>query len=175
MQSRSENPIKEEDLRACRVWIKNFLARTIGNVGILKKILGDLHGISRICTHFLGSIKADNRSDRQQIGHTLLSDKSFFYHICGTHAIMCCNFEIAHITGSVNIAADFLSQLELKVTEKIRLKIREDVQTTPIETTTSSSDVADEEQFFFGQANGGNEAQEQTLERKKQSQEKATE
>ena len=55
------------------------------------------------------------------------------------------NFKIAHIAGSVNTAADFLSRLELKVTERIRLKIREDVQKTPIEVTTSSSDVADEE------------------------------
>ena len=61
------------------------------------------------------------------------------------------NFKIAHIAGSVNTAADFLSRLELKVTEKIHLKIREDVQTTPIEVSTSSSDVADEEQFFFTQ------------------------
>ena len=63
-------------------------------------------------------------------------------------------FEIAHIAGTVNTAADFISQLELKVTDKIRLKIREDVQTTPIEVTKSSSDVADEEQFFFTQADG---------------------
>ena len=34
-------------------------------------------------------------------------------------------FKIAHVAGSVNTAADFLSRLELKVTEKIRLKIRE--------------------------------------------------
>ena len=34
------------------------------------------------------------------------------------------NFKIAHIAGSVNTAADFLSRLELKVTEKILLKIR---------------------------------------------------
>ena len=46
------------------------------------------------------------------------------------------NFKIAHIAGSVNTAADFLSRLELKVTEKILLKIREDIQTTPIEVTT---------------------------------------
>ena len=58
------------------------------------------------------------------------------------------NFKIAHIAGSVNTAADFFSRLNLKVTERIRLKIREAVQTTPIEVTTSSSDVADEEQFF---------------------------
>ena len=69
-------------------------------------------------------------------------------------------FKIAHIAGSVNAAADFLSRLELKVTEKIRLKIREDIQTTPIEVTTSSSDVADEEQFFFTQANYTNESEE---------------
>ena len=47
------------------------------------------------------------------------------------------NFKIAHIAGSVNTAADFLSRLELKVTEKIRLKIREDIHTAPIEVTTS--------------------------------------
>ena len=42
------------------------------------------------------------------------------------------NFKIAEIVGSVNTVADFFSRLELKVTEKIHLKIREDVQTTPI-------------------------------------------
>ena len=59
------------------------------------------------------------------------------------------NFKIAHIAGSVNTTADFFSPLQLKVTERIRLKIREVVQTIPIEVTASSSDVADEEQFYF--------------------------
>ena len=85
------------------------------------------------------------------------------------------NFKIAHIAGSVNTAADFLSRLELKVTEKIRLKIREDVQTTPIEVTASCSDVVDEEQFFFTQTDGDDETEEHTLERKEQSRKKATE
>ena len=43
------------------------------------------------------------------------------------------NFKKAHIAGSVNTAADFLSRLKLKVTEKICLKIREDIQLTPID------------------------------------------
>ena len=76
------------------------------------------------------------------------------------------NFKIAHIAGSVNSAADFFSRLELKVTEKIHLKIREDVQTTPIEVSTSSSDVADEEQFFFTQTDGQGETEEQILQQK---------
>ena len=80
------------------------------------------------------------------------------------------NFKIAHIALSVNTAIDFLSRLELTVTEKIRLKIRKKIQTTPIEVTTSSSDVADEEQFFFTQAYNENESEEQTLEQKEQSQ-----
>ena len=83
------------------------------------------------------------------------------------------NFKIAHIAGSVNTAADFLSRLELKVTEKIRLKIREDIQRTPIEVTTSSSDVANEEQVFFTHADDGQESEEQTLERKEQSRQNA--
>ena len=86
------------------------------------------------------------------------------------------NFKIAHIAGSVNTAADFLSRLELKVKERIRLKISEDVQTTPIEVTTSSSDVADEEQFFlFTKTDDQDETGEQILQRKEQSHEKAVE
>ena len=85
------------------------------------------------------------------------------------------NFKIAHIAGLVNAAADFFSPLELKVTEKIHLKIREDVPTTPIEFTTSSSDVADEEQIFFTQTDGQDETEEQILERKEKSREKAAE
>ena len=70
------------------------------------------------------------------------------------------SFKIAHIAGSVIIATDFLSRLELNVREKIRLKILEDIQTTPIEVTTSSSDVADEEQFFFTQIHKSDESEE---------------
>ena len=78
------------------------------------------------------------------------------------------NFQIAHITGSIHTAADFLSILELKVTEKIRLKNREDIQTTPIGVTTSSPDVADEEHFFFTQAENEDGSEQQTLERKEE-------
>ena len=83
------------------------------------------------------------------------------------------NFILAHIAGSVNTAADFLSRLELKGTEKICLKIREDIHTTPIEVTMSSSDVADEEQIFFTQTDNHNESEEQTLERKEHSRQNA--
>ena len=83
------------------------------------------------------------------------------------------NLKIAHIGGSVNTAADFLSRLELKVTEKIRLKIREENHTTPIEVTTPSSDIADEEQIFFTHADDNKESEEQTLERKQQSRQNA--
>ena len=83
------------------------------------------------------------------------------------------NFRIAHIAGSVNTETDFLSRLELKVTEGIRLKIRADVQTTPIEVTTSSSDVANAEQFFFTHTDGQDETEEQILQRKERSRENA--
>ena len=62
---------------------------------------------------------------------------------------------------------------ELKVTEKIRLKIREDIQTTPIELTTSPSDVNDGEQFFFTQADNKDESNKQTFQRKEQPRQKA--
>ena len=59
------------------------------------------------------------------------------------------NFKMAHIAGSVNTAADFLSRLELRVTERIRLKIREDIQTKPIEVTTSPRMSLMKNNFFF--------------------------
>ena len=77
------------------------------------------------------------------------------------------NFKIARFAGSVNTAANFFSGLELKVTKKIHLEIREDVQTTTIKVTTSSSDVSDEEQFLFTQRDGGDETEEQILQRQK--------
>ena len=83
------------------------------------------------------------------------------------------NVKIAHIAGLISTAADFRSKLELKVTENVRLKIREVIQTTPIEVTTSSSDIADEEQFFFTQADNNDESEKQTLERKKQTRQNA--
>ena len=85
------------------------------------------------------------------------------------------NFKIAHIAGSIKTAAYFLSKLELELTEKIHLKIREVVPTTPIEVSTSSSDVADEKQFFFTQTDCQGETEEQILQRKQQFHKKAAE
>ena len=78
------------------------------------------------------------------------------------------NFKIAHFAGSFNTAAEFPFRLELKVSEEIRLKIWEDIQTTHIEKTTSSPHVADQERFFSTQADNKDESEEQTLERKEQ-------
>ena len=58
-------------------------------------------------------------------------------------------FRIMHVAGSQNTAADFLSRLELTPKEKVQLKLRDDVLTSPIEVNLQSSDVTDEEQLFF--------------------------
>ena len=118
-----------------------------------------------------GDCQTDNKSVTR-FRQLKTSPQSF-----GTHVIMCCSSisKIALLAGSVNTAADFYSRLKLKITEKIHLKIREDVQITSIEVTTSSSDVADEEQFFFTQADGGDETEEEVFQRKEQSPKKATE
>ena len=57
--------------------------------------------------------------------------------------------------------------------EKIRLKIREDIQTTLMVVTISSSDVADQEIFFFTQADKNKKSEEQTIERQEQSRQNA--
>ena len=118
----------------------------------------------------MGSNKANNCSDRQQVRHIFFQTKAILPALwIACDYVLQFNFKTAHIAGSLNTADDFLCRRELKVTEKIRLKIREDIQTTPIEVTTSFSDVADEEQFFFTQADKNDKWEEQTLERKTQS------
>ena len=74
---------------------------------------------------FIGRNKTNHRSHRQQINHMILPDESNFTRVLEN--VLQLTFKIAHFSGSVNTAADFLSRLELKVTEKIRLKIREDI------------------------------------------------
>ena len=59
------------------------------------------------------------------------------------------NFTIAHIPGKMNTAADFLSRLEMDPSEKIILKIREDIPTEAIEVNIESTGVAEEEPVFF--------------------------
>ena len=97
----------------------------------------------------MGINKANNCPDRQQVRHPFFFKQRQFHQHSGMHVIMCHNLTSKEHTLLVQsgTAADFPSRLELKVTEKICLKIRQDIQTTSIEMPTSSSDVADEEQF----------------------------
>ena len=53
----------------------------------------------------------------------------------------------------MNTAADFLSRLEMDPNEKIILKIREDIPTTPIEVNIESTGIAQEETVFFDPTN----------------------
>ena len=94
--------------------------------------------------------------------------------LSGMHVNICCNLTSKstqcwfsqhcsrkpHQTGTQNHGED-------------TRKIREDIQTTPIEMTTSSSDVALEGQFFFTQADKSDKSEEQTLEQKEQPIQKA--
>ena len=55
-----------------------------------------------------------------------------------------------HVAGTQNIAADFLSRIDLNPKEeRVELKIRNDITTRPIQVNLQSTDVADEEQLFF--------------------------
>ena len=128
-------------------------------------------------THFLWEaikptiVLTDNNSVTRFFQTKVLP--TFLWNAC--HFVLQFSFKIPLIAGSVITAADLFIRLELKVTEKIRLKNREDVQTTPINVTTSSSSVPDEEHFPFAQVDGEDETKEKTLERKEQSRRKATE
>ena len=75
------------------------------------------------------------------------------------------NFTIAHIHGKNNTAADYLSCLEIRPKEKLILRIREDISTTPIELNVQSAGVTEEDQIFY--TDDDEETEEQSLQGKK--------
>ena len=79
------------------------------------------------------------------------------------------NFIIAYNPGKNNAAADCLSRMEMDPIEKLIPKMREDVETRPIEVNVQSAGVSEEEQVFFNEE--GDETEEQTWERKRLSKE----
>ena len=76
------------------------------------------------------------------------------------------SFTIAHIPGKNNTAADYLSRLELCPKEKLVLRIREDIPTTPIELNVKSAGVTEEDQIFY--TDDDEETEEQLWQRKKE-------
>ena len=58
------------------------------------------------------------------------------------------NFVIAHVAGTMNTAAVFLSQTEVDPTEKLELTIRNDLHTKAIEVNIQSTGIVEEEQIY---------------------------
>ena len=50
------------------------------------------------------------------------------------------NFVIAHVAGSMNTAADYLSRTEVDPTDKLEMTIRNNIHTKPIEVNTQSEE-----------------------------------
>ena len=59
------------------------------------------------------------------------------------------NFVIAHVAGSLNTAADFLSRTEVNPKEKLEMTIRNDIYTKAIEVNIQSSGIVEEEQIYI--------------------------
>ena len=58
-------------------------------------------------------------------------------------------FVLAHVPGSMNTAADFLSRTELDQTEKLEMTIRNDIHTKAIEVNIQSSGIVEEERIYI--------------------------
>ena len=55
---------------------------------------------------------------------------------------------IAHVAGTMNTAADFLSRTEVDPTEKLELTIRNDIHTNAIDVNIQSTGIVEEEQTY---------------------------
>ena len=80
-------------------------------------------------------------------------------------------FRITQVAGTLTTAADFLSRLEL-TPKKVKLIIREDIKTLPIQIKMQSTNVAEEEQQIF-LPDETIETEEETLNRKQHAKERA--
>ena len=76
------------------------------------------------------------------------------------------NSFIAHIPGKNNTAAEYSSLVQNFPKEKLILKIREDIPTTPIELHVQLAGVSEEEQIFY--IGNDDETEEQIWEREKE-------
>ena len=147
----------------CDVRIQNLLPSATKSVHLLKGIFGNLHGFSRAANILWEATKpAIILKEEKSVTRCFWTKENPQALWNAFDYMLQFNFRITHIAGSVNTEAAFLSRLRLRVTEKIRLKIQEGIQTTPIDVTTSSSEVTDEEQFFFTQPDNESESEEQT-------------
>ena len=79
------------------------------------------------------------------------------------------NFAIAHNPCKNNTAADYLSRLKSDPKDKLILKMREDVETKPVEVSVQSAGISKEEQIFFTEDD--NETEQEMWKRKKQARE----
>ena len=63
--------------------------------------------------------------------------------------VLQCIFVNAHVAGSMNTAANFLSRTEVNPVEKLEMSIRNDIQTRAIEVNIQSSGIVEEEQIYI--------------------------
>ena len=81
-------------------------------------------------------ILTDNKSVTQPFQTKIISP--ILFNACDY--IIELSFSIAYIQGKINTVADYLSRLECLPTEKLILRIREDIPTTPIEFNVQSAE-----------------------------------
>ena len=148
-----------------RIWIKNFHPSTDQNVNLCQRISCNLLCIQRILAYFLGCaqtviILKDNKAVTRFFQTKIIPPALWI----ACDYVIQSNFVIAHIPGAQKTAADYLSRLEADPKDKLVMKIREDVQTLPIEINVQSAGVSQEEQIFY--TNDDDETEEQYWARK---------
>ena len=115
----------------------------------------------------MGDPDTGDHSNRQQISHSLFQTKIIpptLWNACDY--VIQFSFTIAHIPGKNNTATDYLSRLEICPKEKLVLRIRQDIPTTPIELNVQSAGVTEKDQIFY--TDDDEETEEQLWQRKKE-------
>ena len=108
--------MKTEKVRPRGVAIENLLPCTTQHIRPPERSVSYLHGITRVCSYFLGDNKTNNSLNRQQISHTVFPAKAIPPVLWNaSDCVLQYNFKKAHIAYLVKSAADFISKPEQKI------------------------------------------------------------
>ena len=140
-RSKSKDPVQKKNICTSCIWIKDVQSSTDKILHLRKRILSNLYAFMEFGHLLWGSqlpviVLTDNKSVTRFFQTKIIPPA--LWNACDY--VLQYNFVIAHIPGSTNTAADYLSRVELNATEKLEFAIRDDIQVTPIEVNIQSTE-----------------------------------
>ena len=148
-QSGAEKLVGEINLSICGFRIKYLLLCLFQFSSLNERFFGILLNRSRVRAQFMWNSKPTIvLTDKKLVTNFFQKNSLPSWLWNPFNHVLQLQFKIVYNAALFRTPAYFLSRLKIIVTEKIPLKVREDIRTTSFEVTKSPSDVTKGEYFF---------------------------